>query len=524
MKKTVLLITALATPLLAQARTIKPLQQASAAKRLPATTQSRAEHIISSLKNIKHRVSFPAGICPTLYYIEARQNAKNYSPSQQRELENILARPTHEELYGAAVTVNTHSNVGSNFLIHYTTTGIDAVIPTDIHGPSGLGGADGVPDYVNDVADQYDIQSAAILALGYPFPPDDSGLDDYLEDSNPDTRFDVYLLEARLSLNAYGLTIGEGDIIGSDSLTSAMIIDTHLNDLEMRATIAHEFHHAVQFGMAAYADSWIWEATSTWMESYLHADDTYALGWMPGFFSNPTDSLSDPDYYGYSRYIWLQFLEENYSANIILDIWDDLGNTTGPQTHSAYPSMANALGGNTQLGDAFQTFSQWNADTSNYTRFNGLIPPIYSPARFTGDDDTLVVSTHALASAYARISTTASDKLYLSFWASAQNIRISIGLEDLVGNITWQNVPLNDDDLAEVTLTNVSSATLSQIWIVNVNVSTSESSIEPVDLSYSRTAMPISPSENIVTAPNGNSAGGGGGGGGGGGCLLTTLK
>ena len=56
----------------------------------------------------------------------------------------------------------------------------------------------------------------------------------------------------------------------------------------LRVTIAHEFHHAVQFGYYQGTDGvWWQESTSTWMEevAYPHIDDY--LQYLPSFLDVP---------------------------------------------------------------------------------------------------------------------------------------------------------------------------------------------------------------------------------------------
>ena len=88
----------------------------------------------------------------------------------------------------------------------------------------------------------------------------------------------------------------------------------------LRVTIAHEFHHAIQFGYYAKFDgSWWQESTSTWMEevAYPHIDDY--LQYLTYFLSEPQRALNSGKYgslHTYGSSIFSHFLDQHYGSDL----------------------------------------------------------------------------------------------------------------------------------------------------------------------------------------------------------------
>ena len=77
----------------------------------------------------------------------------------------------------------------------------------------------------------------------------------------------------------------------------------------LRVTIAHEFHHAIQFGYYQGSDSiWWQESTSTWMEEVVYPDVDDYLQYLPSFLgSSPRAQLgqSRGRRFSHLRYVYL---------------------------------------------------------------------------------------------------------------------------------------------------------------------------------------------------------------------------
>lgn len=212
------------------------------------------------------------------------------------------------------------------FRLHYTATGTHAA-------PA---------DYVSDLtAILGEIEGAEITTLGYPPPPPDS-----------DGLYDVYLQ------NLYNTSSGTGyfgyvqpEGAGRDNPATAqteaaakvsyMVLENDLAEpvfksptlalrrLNLQATVAHEFFHALQFGLGGFEgfsaeDNWLMESTAVWMEetvypasnvSYTEYLDNFLLAPDLTFFS--TDSAqgvggaSPAPLHEYGSFVFWTFLEDH---------------------------------------------------------------------------------------------------------------------------------------------------------------------------------------------------------------------
>jgi hypothetical protein len=151
---------------------------------------------------------------------------------------------------------------------------------------------------------------------------------------------DVYLMNCGLYAT-YGYTapvnVGQGA-----SYSSFMVLDNDFSEFitpsvtaveAMRVTVAHELHHAIQFGININVNDedsevWIMEATSTWMETQVFPDikdNVQYLNGSGGFFANPDVSL-DVEAQWYNNWIFLEYLNENWGPDSVLNIWTYLEN------------------------------------------------------------------------------------------------------------------------------------------------------------------------------------------------------
>ncbi len=133
-----------------------------------------------------------------------------------------------------------------------------------------------------------------VLTLGYPMPPSDG-----------DGIYDVYLEDQD---NIYGYVQPEGGLtdnpnttqVENSARTSHMVMENDMAEavfksttqealeLNVKVTFAHEFFHAIQFGLAAsFSDqtSWLLESTAVWMEITVYPGNNatyneYSLDWM----------------------------------------------------------------------------------------------------------------------------------------------------------------------------------------------------------------------------------------------------
>ncbi|MBZ0276812.1 MAG: PPC domain-containing protein, partial [Anaerolineae bacterium] len=219
----------------------------------------------------------------------------------------------------------------THFRIHYTVEGNDAVTPA----------------YIQAVADTMEeVWHIQIDQIGWPAPPDDG-------EEGGNSRFDVYLMDLidDTGDGPLGTTAGIGSVgdnpntptIEEYAISSVMRIENDFaesqqNDRDpislMRATAAHEFHHAIQHGYD-YGDAHTWyhESTSSWMETITFPKDEDASVYVPYNFEYPelcfgTDS--DPDgQLMYGDWLFMQSLADVYGNGVIKRLWENISQNEG---------------------------------------------------------------------------------------------------------------------------------------------------------------------------------------------------
>jgi hypothetical protein len=231
-------------------------------------------------------------------------------------LDRISELIPRETLSGPVETFETE-----HFVIHFTRSGDDAV--TD--------------SYVNAVAqtaeEMYRIE---IGELGWPPPPSDGAL-------GGDGRYDIYLIDLiGAGEQAFGITSPEtvlGDnpqtpgIIETSATTSYFTMDNDFDDADgdpislMRATLAHEFHHAIQFGFDANESAfWLFEATATWMETVAAGKDEDATGYVERAYQYPELCLgyvSDEEtQLQYGQWTFMYHLTDLFGPTVVREVWD----------------------------------------------------------------------------------------------------------------------------------------------------------------------------------------------------------
>lgn len=268
----------------------------------------------------------------------------------------------------------------SLFRIHYTVTGDSAVHQP---GVDTLDGGDGIPDYVNKVAEIADsVWAFEVDSLGFPAPPSDGT-------SGGDSLMDIYIYD--LGSSFYGKTEPE-TVLTNQSVTSYIVID---NDFDMwpynlsnemnrrldaaRVTVAHEFFHTIHYGMdyteyedvAGYYSLYWWEMSATWMEEMAFDDVNDYYFYLPAFLEYPWIGLQGVPVYNilhqYGGALFPLYLSEKFDTVLIRDIWErcrDYG------TGSQFPRAANDVlleytDSTYTLLSAYNEMSVWNLFTGS---------------------------------------------------------------------------------------------------------------------------------------------------------------
>lgn len=218
-----------------------------------------------------------------------------------------------------------------HFRIHYTLTGVDAT----------------TEGYVSAMAlTLEEVWRIQIDRMGWPAPPPDGFL-------GGDERFDVYVMDVLGSeMSAMGYTSPESIIgdnpytsdVESYASTSYFVVDNDFLNTDgdgktavslMRATIAHEFHHAIQFGYDINdMHDWYYEATAAWMETKTLIKDEDATGYVGYAYQYPElcfGTASDPGdgQLMYGEWTFIQYLVDTFGDDAALSLWHSIGKYEG---------------------------------------------------------------------------------------------------------------------------------------------------------------------------------------------------
>ncbi|MCK6579285.1 MAG: DUF6055 domain-containing protein [Anaerolineae bacterium] len=218
----------------------------------------------------------------------------------------------------------------SHFRVHYTLTGVDAV----------------TTEYLEEVLVALEKSwKVQVELLGWAPPPPDDGV-------GGSDLYDVYLRDLTED-EALGITSPE-EIVGDNprtsrteewSSTSYLMVENDFQDISfgegqdavtlMRATVAHEFSHALQFAYD-YADAhdWIYEATAVWMETQTVGVDQDATGYVAQNYDYPelcfgsvvTDADADRHY---GEWLFIDHLAQEFGQGFVKTLWEYVGDYEG---------------------------------------------------------------------------------------------------------------------------------------------------------------------------------------------------
>lgn len=304
--------------------------------------------------------------CGTPVLVEARDAEQQLGPEFGSRLAKVLARPRLET---SVVSPSGH------FRVHYSTTGVDSVDPTDEDG-------NGIPDYVDIASSVLDsVWRLEIDELGYTVPKSDQG-------AGGGDEYDIYLREmGRGGTVYYGTTTPEE---GSSVTTSSYInLDNNFTDPAyggfttcfgargtreteaLRVTAAHEFFHALQFSYYQGNDGrWWQEASATWMEEVAFPEADDYLQYLCAFILSPSRSLNSgsalgSDNHVYGATVFAHFLDQRYHRDLVRRVWEELGRRRNGAMEHFNRAISDFTDGESNLVDAISDFTVWNYFTGS---------------------------------------------------------------------------------------------------------------------------------------------------------------
>jgi hypothetical protein len=291
--------------------------------------------------------------CGTEVIAAALRASDRLSPAGQAQLAADVARPSATDYFDSP---------DGYFRIHYNVSGPHAV-------PLNDGDGDGVPDYVENLADYSDSSwRQEVIQYGYFAPPSDGGV-------GGNSAYDIYCQ----NISYYGWCVSEEP--GPESwndMTSHIVVHCNFygfppNDDPdgnqagaAKATVAHEFQHACQFAYDVdESGSWM-EMTATWMEDEVFDPVNDNYNYLSDFFTVPQMPLMlFSGLHPYAAFIWPRYLSEVYGTDIVRAIWQEC--IDGFATHAFETVLA---GAGSSRDEAFADFVKWNWVTGS--RDDGL--------------------------------------------------------------------------------------------------------------------------------------------------------
>jgi len=304
----------------------------------------------------EYRSSTP-GKCATPILREIIRSWGKLSSQVKRELAAYPALLSRPSLSGPELTYDM-----PHFQIHYTDSGKDAADPAYIE---MMG------------AELENVWAAEVEAMGWLQPPSDQTVD-----GEPD--YDVYVQDLPLW---YGYIMGDGEadqgvqpgdnenspgVIELNAWRSYMVLDNDYYGFSctpldcIRVTVAHEFNHTIQYGYDAWEESWLMEATATWMEDEVYDYVNDNLAYLPLYFYDPDHCLSNTSpyhlYREYGSWIFMRFISEHHGGqSTVRSVWEHSVNHDSRYGYFAFDALGGALSEiGVSLPTVFTAFSAAN--------------------------------------------------------------------------------------------------------------------------------------------------------------------
>jgi len=303
------------------------------------------------------------GKCGTMTMWELKSEWPRLTTTQQSVLTPYIARPSLPLCF---------TSPSGRFKIHYTTSGVHQTTES----------------FAWEAALAFDrAYEVEVLQMGYPAPPPDNGVD------GPE--YDVYIQ----NIADYGWTYPESPVpdTPASDWTTYIVVDNdysrgfYSKGLDgLRVTAAHEFFHAIHFGIrepqrepASSADLFYYEVSSTWMEDVVYDEVNDYYNYLPAFFNSPHVPFNTTDgRREYGMAVWNHFVAKRLGPEAIRDSWLNMRTT-----HGMFAIRQALLARGITFEDALAEFAIWNmftasrADTVTFYPEGKHYPTIYLQRR-----------------------------------------------------------------------------------------------------------------------------------------------
>jgi hypothetical protein len=300
--------------------------------------------------------------CGTSILLEAREKLPVLPVDIQDEIRALLSRPTTETFLDTA-----------HFRVHYDTSG-----PNVIYGWPATAYRDSVVAACEKSWNFYHVTN------GWQIPPSDGT-------AGGNALIDCYVTDAG---GSYGWTQSESAAPRwPDDWTAFFVVD-HAYDppfpdtdrtLPMKITVAHEYHHVVQYGYTS-ANKWWMENVSTFMEDEVYdaINDNYQ--YLPGYTNYPYLKLSTLNSsHEYACFVWPTMIKEKWSHDVIRQVF--ACTASGTSIYACFDNVLAPFG--TDFGSTLAEWGIWNFYTStrndgnHYLEASGYSPQMAYDQQFT---------------------------------------------------------------------------------------------------------------------------------------------
>lgn len=290
---------------------------------------------------------------------------------EERDIgEAILARPTQGGTVDPYVEYNAAEETpieSTNFRIHYVASGPHAATPTEAATASTV---------------MEEVWTKEITIMGWREPKADGTLGGGID------KFDVYLGDVGAQ-GIYGYCSNDPGQT-TRAQTGYCVLDNDFVEFPpdpvkaRKVTAAHEFNHAIQFAYDVAEDSWLFEATATWMEDEVYDDVNDNYQYLPtgqlGRPETPADVFGpsgDDAFAPYGNFIWMRYLSETFGPEAVRAIWENAA-ASGVYSLAAIDALLISKGSTFAAG--FADFGARNADPSAFyeegTAYEAEVPTV----------------------------------------------------------------------------------------------------------------------------------------------------
>jgi MYXO-CTERM domain-containing protein len=257
----------------------------------------------------------------------------------------LAARPV---LAGEA----TYGMTGGGVLVHYATTGADAP-------PAADANTDGVPDYVEMVAQAAEEGLARFVAMGFRRPVSDGAL-------GGDGRIDFYLIN--MSTGHAGTDSCAGNVcIGYAEAENDFAGASYGSLLEgVRSVVPHELFHLVQMAYASGQTTAWSEGSAVWAVEELYGTGNADFErFLPSFLTKSFRPFERPgggfgDGYPYGAALWPYFLSRRHDPGVVVKAWE--ASATQPFLDACQTALA---GRGSSVDNELTIMTRWNLFTGD---------------------------------------------------------------------------------------------------------------------------------------------------------------